>query len=45
MNFWNYEGTQFLDIYFEYSDNGDKFVIGLDPEDTKNLYKLIKEQV
>ena len=45
MNFWNYEGTQFLDIYFEYSNNGDKFVIGLDPEDTKNLYKLIKEQV
>ena len=45
MNFWNYEGIQFLDIYFEYSNNGDKFVISMDPEDTKNLYKLIKEQV
>lgn len=45
-NFWNEEGIQFLDIFFEYSDNSsNKYMVALDTEDTKNLYELISKQV
>lgn len=45
-NFWNEEGIQFLDIFFEYSDNiSNKYMVALDTEDTKNLYELICKQV
>ena len=45
-NFWNEQKMQFLDIIFEYNNNStNKYMISLDPRDTKKLYKLISKQV
>lgn len=43
--FFNDEGIQYLDIRFEYSNNGDAYWISFTQEDTEELYKLIKEQI
>ena len=45
-NFWIEQKMQFLDIIFEYNNNStNKYMISLDPRDTKKLYKLISKQV
>lgn len=44
-NFWCEEGTQYLDIRFEYDYNSGNFItILLSPNDTKELFNLIKRQ-
>ena len=43
--FWTDYHHNFLDIAFQYSNTGDKFIVDLEPDDMHNLYKMIKKQV